>query len=207
MSRFSRIVVCITALASLFAITSSTAGAVTWTNSGGTSFHATGGSVSLSLGGNLLGCSGSTTVGDAPVGTFTGAVYSISGTITYTPCSLIGNAAEMGCNFQWTGATWTDGAPAISSGAVDLTCVYRLATTGTPICHIAGTTPAHYYNPTATVPGRFTFTASTTLVATSASGTSCSAFGVPSGGSAPVGLNENTITIGSVATSPFLTHS
>ena len=49
MSRISRLAVLVTALASLFAVLSSTAGAATFTNSGSTAFTATGGAGTLGI--------------------------------------------------------------------------------------------------------------------------------------------------------------
>ena len=55
MSKISRLVVLAIALASLFAVLSSTAGAVTFTNDGGTAFHATGSPGTLSATGTAGG--------------------------------------------------------------------------------------------------------------------------------------------------------
>jgi hypothetical protein len=206
MSKFSRIVVLVTALASLSAVMSSTAGAVTWTNEGATTFHATSGSGTLSVDGNNLACSGSTATGDAPTGSFATS-YSVKGTVTFSPCTIIGQAAHVACSYTLTAQTWTAGSPAITGGSADVTCTASLAATGTPLCHISGSTPGHYFNPTATAPGRVTLTASNTLQVTNESGSSCSAFGVPTGGTTTGSLTEFTETITSIASSPFITRS
>src|ERR1044071_3993997 len=81
MSKFARLVVLVTALSSLFAMLSSTAGAVTWHNTGGTSFHATGGPMTYSRASVSLTCSGSTATGAAPGGSTGAQHYNITGTL------------------------------------------------------------------------------------------------------------------------------
>jgi hypothetical protein len=178
MSRITRFAVLITAFASLSAALASTAGAVTWHNTGGTAFHATGGALSLSVTGsggtNLLTCTASTATGVAPGGTTVGATYTIPATLTYSPCTLAGNAAYIHCNSNFTGTFQP--AAGITSGNADLTCVMRLTASNTALCHLGGTTPFHYTNPSGTTPGRFTLTPSSTLVMSNASGSSCSIF-------------------------------
>jgi hypothetical protein len=196
MSKFSRVVVLVTALASLFAVMSSTAGAVTWHQEGTTNFHATAGAGTLSVDGNNLACSGATATGDAPVGTFANT-YSVTGHVTFTPCTIIGQAADVRCSFTLTAQTWVVGPPAITGGSADVTCTASLAATGTPLCHISGST----------APGRLTLTASNTLQVTNESGSSCSAFGVPAGGTTTGSLSHQTFTMTNIDTSPIITRS
>ena len=169
MSKFSRIVVLVTALASLFAVMSPTAGAVTFTNTGGTVFHATGVGGTLGVTGsggtNNISCTASTMSGTVATGVFT----SMTGTITFNPCSLAGTPSDVNCSFAFTPLVFTAGSPAVTSGNASVTCVAS-TTTNPPValCHIEGTTPVHYVNSVSpNVPSRFTLTASSTLRVTS----------------------------------------
>ena len=105
MSKIARLVVLVTALSSLFAMLSATAGAVTWHNTGGTAFHATGGPGSLSIGSATLACSGSTATGTAPGGSTVAQHYNVTGTITFSPCQLVGQSTYVHCHFNLTGTT------------------------------------------------------------------------------------------------------
>jgi hypothetical protein len=196
MSRIARLVVLGTALTSLFAVMSSTAGAVTWTNTGSTTIHATGVGFTISVGANNLTCTGTTLTGIAATD-FTGTVYSIPATMTYSPCTLAGQATYYHCGLTLTGATFSSG---VTTGAADATCVSRLTASNTPLCHIAGSTPYHYINPTAatSTPGRFTLTTSSSLTVSNSSGASCLL------GTGTAELSEQTITVTTVAGSPIL---
>lgn len=130
--------------------------------------------VTGSGGTNLLTCTGSTLTGDAPLGSTVSAVYSVKGTLIFSPCTLAGNASYWHCGFTWTGTAQPSAA--VTLGNADLTCVMRLVTGSTPLCHLGGTTPVHYINPSGATAGRFTWTGSSTLVISHASGTTCSAF-------------------------------
>ena len=164
MSRIARFAVLVTALMSLFAVMSSTAGAVTWHNSGDTNFHATGGPGTLSIGANNLACSGSTATGDAPLGSTVITNYLVRGTVTFSPCTLAGQATTVGCEYTLTAISQSG---SVTSGVADVTCVARLTASGTGLCHIAGSTGGQYTNPTATTtPGKVTLFASSTLVVT-----------------------------------------
>lgn len=193
MSKFSRVVVLVTALASLFAVTSSTAGAVTWTNSGGTAFHATGGPSSLSVGVNSLACGGATATGTAPMSSSTSTIA--TGTMTLSPCTLVGQNMFWHCNYTLTGSTFLAG---VTSGAVDLTCDERLtAAPANSVCHLSGSNPVTYINPSGATPGRITFSASTTLTITNGN-VACPL------GTGNASITEWTLNITSVAQSPVL---
>jgi hypothetical protein len=206
MSKFSRIVVLVTALASLFAVMSSTAGATTFTNTGGTSFHAVGGAATLTptrhpgVGSNLT-CLTSTWTGTLSAGAFT----SVTGTATSSSCSLSGNPAHIGCTYTLTPVAWTNATQAITSGSAAVTCTMSVG--GVPLCHIEGNTPGHYFNPDPpNTVGRLTLTASSSLQVTHSNGaSSCSALlgTTPSG---PGHLTEHTINLtGPASSNPFVT--
>ena len=197
MSRIARIVVLVTALTSLFAVMSSTASAVTWTNTGSTTIHATGGPGTLSVGANSLACATSTATGTVPMD-FTGTVLSVTGTITFDSCVLAGQNTYVHCGFTLTGQAFDE--PGTTTGTADVTCVARLNSTNTPLCHIEGTTPGQYINPSGTNPGRVTLlTSGLGLTVTNASGSSC-LLGTGAGH-----LSEQTLTLTSVAGSPIIT--
>lgn len=168
MSRIARLAVLTTALLSLFAVLSSTAGAVTWHNSGDTTFHATGGPGTLSIGANNLACSGSTATGDAPVGSFATS-YNVRGNITFTPCTLAGQNTRVGCGYTLTPLSQ---AGHVTSGIADVTCVAVLIVVPDfGLCHIEGPTSFAYTNPTnTTTPGKLTLFASSSLVITNSTG-------------------------------------
>jgi hypothetical protein len=207
MSKFSRIVVLVTALASLFAVMSSTAGATTFTNTGGTSFHATGGAGTLTatrhpgVGSNFT-CLASTWTGTLPAGVFT----SVTGTATYTPCSLGGgNPAHVACTYTLTPTVWTNATQAITNGLAAVTCTMSIG--GIPLCHIEGSTPGHYFNPDLpNTVARLTLTASSTLTATHSNGTSSCSLLLGTTPSGPVHLTEQTATLtGPASGNPFIT--
>ncbi|WP_445148213.1 hypothetical protein [Baekduia sp. Peel2402] len=198
MSRIARIVVLVTALTSLFAVMSSTAGAVTWTNTGSTIVHATGIGIVLNVGANKISCTGTTASATAPA-SFVGAVYSVPGTVTFSPCTLAGQNTYIHCGFTLTGTAFTE--PSITTGVADVTCVQRLTANNTALCHIERSTVGHYINPTpaTSTPGKITLTTSSSLVVTHSSGTSCLL------GTGVAHLSEQTITVTTVAGSPIIT--
>jgi hypothetical protein len=204
MSKFSRIVVLVTALASLFAVMSSTAGATTFTNTGGTSFHAVGGAATLTptrhpgQGSNLT-CLTSTWTGTLPAGAFT----SVTGTATYSPCLISGTSWHLGCTYTLFPTTFTAGTQAITSGSAAVTCTVSVG--GVPLCHIEGNTPGHYFNPDPpNTVGRLTLTASSTLTMTHASGTTCSTW-IGTTTSAPIHMTEQTLSLtGPASGNPFI---
>ncbi|WP_445148327.1 hypothetical protein [Baekduia sp. Peel2402] len=198
MSKIARIVVLVTALTSLFAVMSSTAGAVTWTNTGSTVIHATGVGGRLSVGANNLDCTG-TTASATAAASFVGAVYSVPGTVTFSPCTLAGQNTYVHCGFTLTGSAFAE--PGFTTGVADVTCVARLTANNAALCHIEGSTVGHYINPTAatSTPGKVTLTTSTSLTTTNATGSSCLL------GTGPSHLSEQTITVTTVAGSPIIT--
>jgi hypothetical protein len=204
MSKFSRIVVLVTALASLFAVMSSTAGAVTFTNTGGTSFHAVGGAGTLTatrhpgVGSNLT-CTASTATGTVAMD-FT----SVTGDVTFTGCTLTANPAHVACHFTLTPVLWTNATQAVTSGSAAVTCTASVG--GVPLCHIEGSTPGDYFNPDLpNTTGRLTLTSSSTLTVTHSNGaSSCSSLlgTTPSG---PGHLTEQTINLtGPASGNPFI---
>ena len=141
MSKIVRFAVLVASLMSLFAVMSSTAGAVTWHNSGSTAFTATAGPGTLSSTSASLNCTGASATGTAPALTV-GATYAVSGTATFTGCSLGGVATGVDCGYTLTG---TSQSGSVTSGAVDVTCgVYQF---GAKLCHIGGSASGTYTNP------------------------------------------------------------
>jgi hypothetical protein len=173
MNKIARLAVLVAALASSFAVMSSTAGAVTWHNTGSESLHATGVGLTLSVGVNNFACTGSTLNATSPVGSFVTATYSMTATLTYSPCTLAGVNFYMHCNATYTGIAWVAGPPALTAGAADVTCDLKLTSGDQGICHLSGTMPASYANPNGATSGRFTFTTSSTLTIGNYGSTSC----------------------------------
>jgi hypothetical protein len=206
MNKFSRIVVIVTALASLFAVLSSTAGAVTWTNTGGTPFHATGGPSTLAVTGsggtNNLTCFSSTATGTVAMDFAT-----VTGTVTYPNCSL-GVSVDIGCTYTLVPTGHSGTVPNVTTGTMVMTCIVSL-TTGTALCHIQGSTPAHYVNPVlaSSTVGRVTLTPSSSLTVTNSSGLSCS-FLLGTFTSATGHLSEQTLNLtGPASGNPFIVSS
>jgi hypothetical protein len=157
MSRIARFAVLVAALMSLFAVMSSTAGAVTWHNTGNTAFTATGGAGTLSSTGVALNCSGSSATGTAPALTV-GATLAVSGTVTFSGCLLSGQSVGVDCGYTLTG---TSQSGTTTSGTVDATCGVYLATI--KICHIAGTVSGSYVNPSGATAGKLSTVTGGTL--------------------------------------------
>jgi hypothetical protein len=203
MSKLLRVIGLTTALASLFAMMSSTAGAITFSNTGGTSLHATGGGVTLlptrhpGVGSNL-GCGSSTWTGNVPAGAF----LSASGTLTYSGCALVGTPVHIDCTYTLIPTTWTNATQAITSLTASLTCA--MSAGGTPFCHIEGSTPGHYFNPDPpNTIGRLTLTRSSSLTITHSSFTNCLFLGTTASG--PVHMTEQTVTLaGPASSNPFI---
>lgn len=168
MSRISRLVVLVTALASLLGLVASTAGAVTWRNDASTSFTATGGQGTLTSAGVGIICSNGDASGNAPAD-FTGNTYSVPGTILFTGCTIAGSAASIECGYTLTATTLVG---SIVTGNADFTC--GLYTGVTKLCHIAGVAHAQYTNPHPAPPGTLVVTATSGLTV---SGASCPAAG------------------------------
>ena len=196
MSKIARLVVLVTALSSLFAMLSATAGATTWHNTGGTFFHATGGPITFSRGGVSLTCAGSTATGTAPGGTTVAQHYNITGTLTFQPCMLSGQNAYVHCHYTFTGTTQPVATGSVL-GSFTPTCLARLSSLNTPLCHFEGSLPISYTNASGATPGRLTLSASNTLTFTNS--TNPCPLGTGTGA-----LTEYTITMTSVVTSPHI---
>jgi hypothetical protein len=148
MSKISRFVVLVTALTSLVAVMSSTAGAVTWHNTGNTAYTATGGAGTLSTGGGLvsLSCPHVRVTGTSPAVTTTNNLATL--TTTFTNCSgPFGVAAHVHCTIGLTGIAQD---VARITGTGDVHCV---ATIGGIPCTITGAVPGSYTNPASPTPG------------------------------------------------------
>jgi uncharacterized membrane protein len=104
MSGISHVVVMATALTSVFAVLSSSAGAVsTWKSSNTTAFTADGGPVTLAGNGfNMLSCTGGTATGAATALDFTGAAWTnaIHGTVRFDGCVLAGTPWHVTCTYS-----------------------------------------------------------------------------------------------------------
>jgi hypothetical protein len=175
MSRFTRIVMLVMAITSLFAVMSSSAGAVTWTNTGATAVHATGAGLRLHVGASAFSCTASTLTGTAPLHGATS--YAVSGTILFTPCTLLGQPALMACTSTLTAITHVGGVfGGLTTSNLDLNCNFALeAAPTTFLCHLTGATPGSYTNPAA-AGGTGTLTLHTSvgaLVMTNGSGGNC----------------------------------
>jgi hypothetical protein len=183
MSRFARFFVLIAALTSLFAVTSSSAGAVTWTNTGNTAVHATGVGGGLHVGSNTLSCTGATATGTAPAGG--GSTYSVTGNVTYSPCSLVGQSTTVHCSIALTASFHIGGIFGGSTSlSIDVSCDVKLTFGSIGLCHISGSTPGSYINPSAAGgTGRLTLNTSSTLVVSNFGSTSC-----------PLGTGPGTLT-------------
>jgi len=199
MSRISRLVVLVTALASLFAVLSSTAGAVTFTNTGSTNFHATAGPGTLTITSSPardLVCQDATATGTAAM-TFT----TITGTATFTNCLLVGIHTEVGCSYTFSPSTFTG---ISTDGVTSVNCVARLATTpNTALCNITGALSSVYVNPSGGTPGRLTLQNQSGLTVSNNSDASCSAANVPTGTTRSGDLSETTFTL-TDATGPII---
>jgi hypothetical protein len=184
MNRFARFTVLIATLTSLFAAVSSSAGAVTWTNEGATAVHATGAGGALHVGANTMSCTGATTTATAPMHSAL-TPYLVTGTITYSPCSLVGQNSTVHCNYTLTGLTHSGSTLGGVTGVnLDLTCDQRLTPSGFGLCHISGSTSGSYINPSvAGGTGRLTLNTTNTLVVSNFGSTSC-----------PLGTGPATLT-------------
>jgi hypothetical protein len=200
MSRIAHIAVFIAALTSLFAVMSSTAGAVTWTNEGATALHATAGHGVLHVVNNALTCQGGTASGTAPAHS-AASTYTVTGTATFNPCTIAGQSTFIHCNYSLTGTAFAGATlGGVTAGNLDVTCEARLsAGTQLKLCHIWGSTPISYTNPTvAGGTGRLTLTQSSTLNVSNGGATSC-----------PLGTGNATLTetgfTTTVGSTPILT--
>jgi hypothetical protein len=172
MSRIARFAVLVAALASLFAVMSSTAGAVTWHNTGDTAFTATSNAGTLTSTAVTLGCAGADGIGSVTGGSpFVGNTLNVDATIGFTSCTLSGQTVSVECGVTLTGTAWDSGTPAVTTGTADVTCGVYL--TGTKICHIEGNVHGHYINASGTTPGVLTVTPSSNLTLTNGAAGTC----------------------------------
>jgi hypothetical protein len=184
MSRIARFAVLVAALASLFAVMSSSAGAVTWTNTGTSTVHATGVGGTLHVGVNHLVCTGATANGTtSPSG---GTTFDVTGTVTFTPCVLAGQNTFVSCSYTLTALSHTGGVfGGTTAGNADVTCDAKLEASPQPgLCHISGATAGSYVNPAAAGgQGRLTLNTTSTLVVSNFGSTAC-----------PLGTGAGTLT-------------
>jgi hypothetical protein len=168
MSKIMRMCVLVASLMSLFAVMSSTAGAVTWSNDGGTAFTATSGPGTLSGGGSSLACASGDATGTAATGPFVGATWTAaSGTVRFTTCNIGGIPHNVHCRYTLTATGQS--VPSVTNGNVDVTCDVNLV--ANKICHIEGSVPGHYVNPPS--PRVIITHAASGLTPTDVSGDSC----------------------------------
>jgi hypothetical protein len=121
MSKFSRLIVLVVGLMSVFAAMAGAAGASTWHNTGGNAFTASGGAGTLSVTGRAtLVCTGSTATGTAGTSsagpTWTGAIT--GGVVTFSGCVLGGVPTTVRCNYSLNATTYTPGTDTVSGDAV-----------------------------------------------------------------------------------------
>jgi hypothetical protein len=158
MSRISRIVVLVTAVASLAGVMSSAASAVTWHNSGASAFTATAGAFSYSATGVNLACSSATATGTVGATPFVGATWAAaSGQIHYNGCFFAGTSWTINCGYTLTAQTQPSAG--VTTGNLDVTC--DITQFGAKLCHIENHNPglhAQYTNPSGGVGGRLTVT-------------------------------------------------
>jgi hypothetical protein len=190
MNRTTRLIVLVTALMSVFAATSSTAGAVTWHNSGDTSFTATGGPTSISGNGKTLSCTSSDVTGTTGTSPFTGAVWTAaaSGSAQFTGCSLAGATVAVTCTYTGNAATWAVGPPTVTNGNVGVFCTSTIG--GALLCITEGSTAGSYTNPAGTTNGHGTLPASSSVTVTNGPGGSCAL-----GNNSTVSITPMTLTL------------
>jgi hypothetical protein len=147
-------------VASLIAAMSATAEAITWDNRGSTTFTATDTSTgTLSSGGVSLICHQAQMTGTAP-NNVVGTTYSVSGTVTMSPCSISGIPTTVTCAYTFT---TTSAGPSSFSGSADTLC--SVTQFGTETCKIEGSEPVTYDNPH-NAPAKWTYPHNTALRAT-----------------------------------------
>jgi hypothetical protein len=190
MSRISRVVVLVAALMSVFAVVSSSAGAVsTWKSTNTTAFTADGTAGSLSGNGKTLSCTGSTATGAVSALDFTGAVWTnaVHGNVTFSGCVLAGTPYAVTCTYSLT-ATSISGTQV--GGTVGLNSPDGCTATvgGVSACRIEGAIPGTYDNPP---DAKLTIPAAS-LTVTNGTGTTCPLI---SGTSGVGSLTAQTFTI------------
>lgn len=165
MSTIVRLGVLFSALLSLFAFGTATAGAVTWVNDGATSYTATGGFTTLSTTGVVLACTNSTFSGTTGPSPFSGVTWiAATGTGSFTGCTAAGVSATTSCRYTVTATSLAAGPPSVMSGSADITCTSYIQ--GTLNCVTKGTTPGTYTNPIGAIKGTGVAPHSTSLTIT-----------------------------------------
>jgi hypothetical protein len=155
MSKFSRVVVLVVGLMSVFAAMAGAASASTWHNTGDTAFTATTGPGTLTANGTTLICTGATATGTAPASA-AGPTYPVSGTVNYTGCRLGILSVSVSCTYTLTGASLSG---SVTTGSISVNC------TVTGGCTVTGTIAGATYTNAATgVRGRLAYPASNSLV-------------------------------------------
>jgi hypothetical protein len=188
--------VLVTALASLFAVLSSTASAATFTNSGSTAFTATGVGGTLGItngagGVSNLTCSGTDATGNLASGVFT----SVTGNVSFAPCTLVGLHTKATCSYSLIPLTFTSFLPPEIDGSASVNCSVALATNPfTVLCKVLGSVVSAFKNPSGTAKGIWRFFSSLLSVSNS-SDSSCSAAGVPTGTTRTGDLTGQTINV------------
>lgn len=204
MSRIARLAVLVVALTSLFAVMSSTAGAVTWHNSGDSTFTATAGAGTLSSTSAGLACpAGGTatgTVAATPAVVPVGAWSAVTGTVTWTGCTLGVSGYAVDCAYTLTASTWTAGTPATTGGSADVTCGVYLA--GAKFCHISGSVTGTYSNPVGATKGSLAIATGGSLTVVNGPAGSC-----PLGNGDTGHLSASTFTVTSGTGGPVITRT
>jgi hypothetical protein len=199
MSRLTHFAVLVAAMMSLFAMLSSSAGAVTWHNTGDTAFTASSTTASsLSVTGVFLTCTGGDATGTAPAGPVSGTTYTLAtGSMSFTNCLGLSLPTPITCGYSLTTSTAPVGL--VFSGTADILC--SVTQFGTEICKIEGQTASSYTNPSGTTAGKLTLSHSSTLRTTNGTGGTC-----PLGAGEPLTLTTQvfTITAGTGGPTPHL---
>lgn len=157
LKKFGRTMILMGLLTSLFAIMASAATASTWHSNKGVSgysgtFTATAGAGTLTGPTAALSCTGSTAIGTLAAASQAGNTWpgAATGTVSYTGCTVGGQAATVSCsitlNATSTTGTASPALSAVTSGNLNASCtVVRL---GVTVCNITGTAvPGSYTNP------------------------------------------------------------
>jgi hypothetical protein len=156
MSRFSRVLVLVVGLMTVFAAMAGAASATTWTNSGDTAFTATSGPGTLTAGGpSAFACTGGTATGVAP-STELGPTYLVTGDITFSPCRVLLSNVVITCSYTLTGLPPVTGG--VTTANLTVNCTDSLL-----LCRITGSIPGKYTNATTTASGFLTVNGSTGL--------------------------------------------
>lgn len=152
MTKFSRIVVLVAGLISVFAAIAGAAGATTWSNTGDTTFTATSGPITLTSGGVSLTCSGGTLTGRAGT-SFIGSVWTsaATGAVRFAPCRLGLLSTEVDCSVRFDANNVVNG---FVTGSMTITAG-GCAVIGTS-CEISGMVAETYKNATSAAKGVLT---------------------------------------------------